>query len=153
MSSLETLYPQLMHSGGNMSAPVADWLGSEAAPATLSNTYGESGTSDPIEVISNKYLIIFVYVSDASSAARLDMKIEVSENMDETGWFPLQAESVSAGAAVQEDYEIQKAFTEAGPVLAAAIPFRGFRFWRIKAKADSGSPQVYIRYSLAGGSL
>lgn len=155
MSNIQSLrrnYKHLIHVGGNMDMDPSGFLGSESSPATLSTSY-DDGISNAIEISSNKYLILFVYCTELAGAARLDIQLEVSEAIDSLYWVPLQAESVSSGVAVQENYEIQKALSETGLVLAAAIPFRGFKYWRIKAKADTGAPKVYVNYSVAGGAL
>jgi hypothetical protein len=94
-----------------------------------------------------------VYVSALGGASRLDLQLEVAETLGSSDWVPLQTESVSSGTATQSDYEIQKAVSGTGLVLAASIPVRGFRYWRIKMKSNAGSPQVYVRYFGSGGPV
>jgi hypothetical protein len=97
--------------------------------------------------------MLYVYCTALGGATRLDLQLEVAEFSGSSDWVPLQTESVSSGTATQSDYEIQKAVTATGLVLAAAIPARGFAFWRIKMKADAGTPDVYVRYATSGGPV
>lgn len=131
----------------------SDLLGSSGSPVTLGTTYAAGGTSSAFEMSLQKYVSFMVYVSALGGASRLDLQLEVAETLGSSDWVPLQTESVSAGIATQSDYEIQKAVSGTGLVLAASIPVRGFRYWRIKMKSNAGSPQVYVRYFGSGGPV
>jgi len=139
----------------NWRAPTApaDLLGSSGGEVTLGTTYTVGSTSAEIEISGTKYLMLYVYCTALGGAARLDLQLEVAEFSGSSDWVPLQTESVSSGTATQDPYEIQKAVTATGLVLAAAIPVRGFDFWRIKMKADAGTPDVYVRYATSGGPV
>jgi len=132
------------------SAAVADLLGSSSAPVTINNAYDGTLNTDlsaGVSTIGQEYFLVWVYVTNASSAARLDLQIEVAESKTASLWTPLQAEDVTSGAATQDDYEIKKAFSGTGLILAAPIPVRGVPAMRVKIKSDAGTPQVYVRYS------
>lgn len=129
------------------SATISDLLGDSSSPVTLGTSYSAGTTSSAISTIGQKYAVFWVYVSVASTATQIDMQVEVAESATSSDWVPLQAESVSSGVATQDTYEIQKAFTGTGLILASSIPVRGLPAMRIKVKADAGTPQVYVRYA------
>jgi len=132
------------------STSVTDLLGSSSAPVTINAAYDGTLNTDlsaGVSTLGQKYFVLWVYVSNASSAGRIDLQIEVAEDKDASFWAPLQAEDVTSGAATQDNYEIQKAVSGTGLLIAASIPVRGIPAMRIKIKSDTGSPQVYVRFS------
>lgn len=134
---------------------IADLLGSQGSPITLGASYTGPNTSSSYEMQGHKYGMYFVFVTNVGGAARLDIQFETSEDSGAgalTDWCPLQVEEVTAGVATQSDYEIQKAISGIG-VIAFSIPVRGFRYWRMKLKADAGVPEIYVRYSASGGPI
>ena len=134
----------------NLPTDPADLLGSSGSAVTLGASYTPLATSSGVDMDGDKYLVLFVYCTVLSTATQLDLQLEVSEELA-GDYVPIQTESVSSGAATQSDYEIQKAVSATGAVLVASIPTRGIRFWRVKMKADAGTPEVYVRYKGSGG--
>ena len=128
-------------------------LGSSSAPVTLGTSYTGGSTSSAVNIGGHKYFTAFIYCTVLGGASRLDLQFEVAEAQGSSDWTPLQTESVSSGVSTQSDYEIQKAVSGTGLVLAVSIPIRGFRYWRIKMKADAGTPQVYANYFGSGGPV
>ena len=134
---------------------IADLLGTQAAPVTLGAAYTAPNSSATYELQGHKYGMYYVFVTAVGGAARIDVQFETTED-DGLGafatWSPLQTEVVASGVSTQSDYEIQKAITTTG-LIAFSIPVRGFRYWRVRLKADAGTPQVYVRYSASGGPI
>lgn len=121
-------------------------LGSESSPITLGTEYTSGSTSDGVDLFGYKYIVLYVYCSAINSASRIDMQLEVAEQKDSLYWSPLHTESLEAGVATQDIYEIRKSFDSIGLVLVAPIPVRAIRYWRIKLKADAGTPEVFVNY-------
>jgi hypothetical protein len=140
--------------------PNFSWfLGSNSSPVTLSDSWAAEATSAPAKTEGHKYISFFIYVNDPDTATRLDVQIQVSdfgESNPDSIWAPLQTESVADGIATQSDYEVQKSGVDGVAVdptlfLPITIPIRAFRYFRLRLKADAGSPTVHARYSLSGG--
>lgn len=129
-------------SGSAVSA--RDLLGSAASPVTLSTGYG--APSSGVSTGGARWVVFYVFVDSASTAAQIDIRVEASDVGAQ--WSPLTAETITAGAATQSDYEPQRAFTGTGLVFALPVPVRGVPWLRVDAKADAGTPTVHIRYSL-----
>ena len=136
----------------NLPTDPADLLGSSGSAVTLGTSYTPLATSSGVDMDGDKYIVLYVYCSALGGAGRLDLQLEVSEELA-GDYVPVQTESVSSGVSTQSDYEIQKAVTGTGAALLVSIPTRGIRFWRIKMKADAGTPAVYVRYSGSGGPV
>jgi len=130
-----------------------DILGSSSAPVTLGTSYTAGSTSSPVNIGGHKYFTAFIYCTDLGGAGRLDVQFEVAISLASADWTPLQTESVSSGVSTLSDYEQQKAVSGTGLVFAVSLPIRGFRNWRIKMKADAGTPQVYVNFTGSGGPV
>ncbi|MDP6943250.1 MAG: hypothetical protein QF464_03790 [Myxococcota bacterium] len=136
---------------------VADLLGSNASPATLGTSYAAGGTSSAANPDGADWMAFYVYVDAKSTAGRLDFQVEVSPSGDTavaTDWAPLQGETYATGTATLDPWEGQTTAIAAvvtDPTLVAVIPFRtkGLRYWRIKLKADAGTPTVHVRFGCA----
>ena len=135
----------------------ADLLGSDAAPATLGTSYAAGGTSSAADPDGATWMAFYIYVDAKSTATQLDFQVEVSPSGDTataTEWAPLMGETYSAGAATLAPWEGQTTAIGAvstDPTLVAVVPFRvkGLRYWRIKLKADAGTPTVHVRFGCA----
>lgn len=122
----------------------ADLLGDSASPVTLGTSYGTP--SDGVQTFGAEWAVLYVFVDAANGAGQIDLQIQTSDIG--TDWTPLTTESISSGAAPQSDYEPQRTFTGSGLILALPLPVRGVPWLRVLAKADAGTPDIYIRYSL-----
>jgi len=137
-----------------------DSIGSSGSPVTLGTAYAAGTTSPAISTEGHKYVGFFIYVVTKSSATRIDAQIQVSDTggASDAVWASLQTEDVTAGVATLSDYELQKAGVDTMATVPAlflpiTMPVRANRFFRIKLKADAGTPTVYARFSLSGGPI
>lgn len=128
-------------------------LGSDASPATLGTAYAAAGTSEAVDPNGAKWLAWYIYVDSKSTAARLDFMVEVSATggAAATEWAPLQGETYASGVATLDPYEAQTSAIGAvsvDPTLVVALSFRtkAFRYWRLKLKADAGTPTVHVQF-------
>ncbi len=133
---------------------VADLLGSDASPATLGTAYAAGGTSSAADPDGAGWICFWIWVDAKSTAARLDFQVEVSATGDtstDTDWAPLQGETYSSGTATLDPYEAQTSAiggVSVDPTLICALSYRvkGYRYWRVKLKADAGTPTVHVQF-------